>query len=419
MSKAIILIGGDTTGTRFRPLSLTTPKVLFPVAGKPLLSHLLDRLSRVALINEVVLMGFYDADAINAYIKEVEGEYRFKAITYLQEPPERPLGTAGGLYHYREQLLAGGARHFYLLYADVISAFHLPELANYAAKKKADLVVLGVVELKNAYQHKNDLDDNFGSIVLAIDGRVVHYVEKPELQVLQIINGGIYYFLRNFLTHHLAAAKERHDRHVDELAYLLEGSTKQLLSLERDILKLLPDTPDLRFYVLKYTGFWRQVKNASSALPANRLYLADSGLNGPALELPNVEGPVYLDETAEVDPSAKIGPNVAIGPGVKIGPGVRVLNLIIQKDVRIGANLFVKDTIISDNVRVGEWCRLEGTSDGEIRVVQDAAGNEEPVPSMVTILSHDTAVGDEVFVNGSVVLPHKELKNDVTGEVIM
>lgn len=37
MSKAIILTGGPSKGTRFRPLSLDSPKPLFPVVGKPLI----------------------------------------------------------------------------------------------------------------------------------------------------------------------------------------------------------------------------------------------------------------------------------------------------------------------------------------------------------------------------------------------
>lgn len=37
--KAAVLVGGPSRGTRFRPLSLTEPKPLFPVAGRPLVYH--------------------------------------------------------------------------------------------------------------------------------------------------------------------------------------------------------------------------------------------------------------------------------------------------------------------------------------------------------------------------------------------
>ena len=43
--KVLILVGGETTGTRFRPLSMECPKLLFPLCGKPLVSHIIDNLT--------------------------------------------------------------------------------------------------------------------------------------------------------------------------------------------------------------------------------------------------------------------------------------------------------------------------------------------------------------------------------------
>ncbi|KAG9821299.1 hypothetical protein KCU98_g16912, partial [Aureobasidium melanogenum] len=52
-TKAVILVGGPSRGTRFRPLSLDVPKPLFEVAGKPIIQHCFDAVTRVPEITEV------------------------------------------------------------------------------------------------------------------------------------------------------------------------------------------------------------------------------------------------------------------------------------------------------------------------------------------------------------------------------
>jgi mannose-1-phosphate guanylyltransferase len=73
--KAIILVGGPSRATRFRPLSLDVPKPLFPVAGAPLISHHLDALSKVQGLTEVLVIGFFEKDVFSRYIEEAATEY--------------------------------------------------------------------------------------------------------------------------------------------------------------------------------------------------------------------------------------------------------------------------------------------------------------------------------------------------------
>ncbi|RIB09955.1 nucleotide-diphospho-sugar transferase [Gigaspora rosea] len=58
--KAVILLGGPSHGTRFRPLSLNIPKPLFPIARHPIIWYHLDALSKVEGLKEVLLIGFYE-----------------------------------------------------------------------------------------------------------------------------------------------------------------------------------------------------------------------------------------------------------------------------------------------------------------------------------------------------------------------
>lgn len=80
--KAIILIGGPSRGTTFRPLSLTVPKCVFPVAGKPLISHHIAGLAKVEGMSEVLLIGFYEYGVLKAVVESCQAEYPNIKIRY-------------------------------------------------------------------------------------------------------------------------------------------------------------------------------------------------------------------------------------------------------------------------------------------------------------------------------------------------
>jgi mannose-1-phosphate guanylyltransferase len=75
MYKAIILVGGPSRGTRFRPLSLNVPKPLFPVAGHPIIWHHLEALSKIKDLKEVLLIGFYEDSVFQRFIDDAVREF--------------------------------------------------------------------------------------------------------------------------------------------------------------------------------------------------------------------------------------------------------------------------------------------------------------------------------------------------------
>lgn len=73
--KAVILVGGPSRGTRFRPLSLDVPKPLFPVAGHPIIWHHLEALSKVEGLQEVLLIGFYEDTVFDRFIENLSRDF--------------------------------------------------------------------------------------------------------------------------------------------------------------------------------------------------------------------------------------------------------------------------------------------------------------------------------------------------------
>lgn len=393
-TKAVILVGGDTRGTRFRPISLSVPKVLFPAGEKSLLAHAVDAAIAQPNVSEILLIGFYENSVFDNFLAQVNREHPDMPVKYLRE--YKAMGTAGGLYHFRDQILRGKPERLFVINADVCSSYPLTEITAKYDESKANGVILGTRVAKG-------IAANYGAIIADDDNKVLHYVEKPEESVSTLVNGGIY-LLDVSVFDVIAQAKRVHnDEHA---GYLEDEEDEDKLSLEQDVFPQLADGGKL--YVYQTESFWRQVKEAHSALVANLLYLEDSG----------AKNAVYVDPSAKIDPSAKLGPNVTVCEGAKIGPGVRVRDAIILPRAEVRANAVVINAIVCSGSRIGRWARVEGSpisiSSYESTVIKDGV----KVPR-VAIVAHDVQVADEVHLQNSVVLPHKDIRNDVRNEIVM
>lgn len=89
---AIIPVAG--VGTRLRPHTHTLPKVLLPVAGKPILAHILDDLPGLGIRRAVLIVG-YMGDLVREYVDRQYGG-RLE-VSYVEQPERLGLGHAVSL----------------------------------------------------------------------------------------------------------------------------------------------------------------------------------------------------------------------------------------------------------------------------------------------------------------------------------
>src|SRR5262245_60461941 len=175
---AIILAAG--LGTRLRPHTLTTPKPLLPVRGRPLLDWALGALPR--RVDRVLVVVNYLAEQIEAYLATQKHFAHWEAVRQ-----QEPRGTGDALRSCRGRLRGDGS--FLVMNGDdLYGAADLEELAG----KPAGLLVHPVHE-----------PQRFGIAFLKSDGTLEKLVEKPALTGTQLANTGAYVFPADVFDHEL------------------------------------------------------------------------------------------------------------------------------------------------------------------------------------------------------------------------
>jgi dTDP-glucose pyrophosphorylase len=166
---AMVMAGGR--GNRLGELTLTTPKPLIEVGGKPILEHVLDRLE-AAGIDKIFISTHYLAEQIEAYTGQRKGTADIELIH-----EDEPLGTAGSISKIAHRL----DRPLLLLNGDIITHVDLSSMLTFHEKKdhSATLAV-----------KRYDVDIPFGVIRHTDDGRFLGIDEKPRLS--HFVSAGLY-----------------------------------------------------------------------------------------------------------------------------------------------------------------------------------------------------------------------------------
>ncbi|XP_016746845.1 mannose-1-phosphate guanyltransferase alpha isoform X2 [Gossypium hirsutum] len=406
---AVIMVGGPTKGTRFRPLSFNTPKPLFPLAGQPMVHHPISACKRIPNLAQIFLIGFYEEREFTLYVSSISNELKIP-VRYLKE--DKPHGSAGGLYYFRNIIMEDNPSHIFLLNCDVCCSFPLTDMLE-AHKRYSGMGTVLVIKVSA------ESASQFGELVAdPITKELLHYTEKPETFVSDLINCGVYVFtpdiftaIQEVSTHREDQANLRHLTSFETLQSPTRALPQDFVRLDQDILS--PFAGKKQLYTYETMDFWEQIKTPGMSLKCSGLYLAQFRYTSPDLlaggdgtKSASIVGDVYVHPSAKVHPTAKIGANVSISANVRVGAGVRLIGCIILDDVEVQENAVVINSIVGWKSSIGKWSRVQADGDYNAKLG-------------ITILGEAVIVEDEVVVINSIVLPNKTLNVSVQDEIIL
>ncbi len=302
--QAIVLVGGR--GTRLLPLTDSLPKPLLPIALRPLLGHVIERLAEAGVDEVVLSLGYRPDDFVEQF---PGGEWRNVRLRYAVEP--EPLGTGGGIRYAAE--LAGVDDTFFVVNGDVIASGSLRPLLE-CHRDRGALATVALTEVADP--------SAFGIVDSADDGRVRAFVEKPA-------QGTAPSNLANVGAYVLEAAT---------LASFPDGAS----SIERDVFPVLAGAGTL--YSAVIPGTWVDAGTLDGYLTANL-------------------GALDRDSRVLVDPSAAIAPDVTLdrvvlGPSVTVGQGAVVRDAVVMENVRIGPGAVIEHSVIGAGAEIGAHVQM-------------------------------------------------------------
>ncbi|MDZ7702490.1 MAG: bifunctional sugar-1-phosphate nucleotidylyltransferase/acetyltransferase [Halobacteriales archaeon] len=324
--QTVVLAAGE--GTRMRPLTASRPKPMLPVAGRPLLAHVLDGAVAAGATRLVVVVG-YEADAVRAHFGD---EHRGVPVEYAVQATQ--AGTADAVRAARPHLEDAP---FAVLAGDNL----------YDGASLAELFAGGPAV--GAFE----VDDPRPYGVFELDGdRVATVVEKPEEPPSSLVNASAYAFAAEALDWLAVEASERGEHELtDVLARQIEATDVRAVRLER----------------------WLDVGRPWELLAANEWKLGEleRDLAGDVSEGAEVtgdvvveagatvrsgaviEGPVLVESGAEIGPNAYVRGATAIGPDAKVGHAVEVKNSVLMAGATAGHLSYVGDSILGRDVNLG------------------------------------------------------------------
>ncbi len=166
--RAVIMAGGF--GTRLRPLTDTTPKSMLPIAGRPIMEWIVEKL-RNAGIRQVKVATHFMPEKIKDYFGD--GQSFGVEMEYVNE--DRPLGTGGAL-----GLMAQPAEPFLVINGDVLTEIDFQKMLDFHQEQEAEMTVaINLHQVEIPY----GVIDCTGPLVTRLR-------EKPRMNLL--VNAGIY-----------------------------------------------------------------------------------------------------------------------------------------------------------------------------------------------------------------------------------
>ena len=325
--QTVVLAAGR--GTRMRPLTDETPKPMLPVAGRPLVEHVVREAIDAGATHVHLVVG-YEADAVREHFTTLDlGE----SVEFASQAQQR--GTADAVRAAADDL---DDAPFVVLNGDVLYD------ADSLERLYAEAPAVGSFRVDNP--------SSYGVLELGEGGTVTGVVEKPADPPSNVINTGAYAFPAAALDWLDVSDSERGEAELtDVLQRACESFAVASVPFER----------------------WLDVGRPWELLEANEWALgeldrridgdvsADAHVDGAvvveteATVKPGVtiEGPAYVGADATVGPNAYVRGATYLGPGTKVGHAVEVKNSVVMAGTSIGHLSYVGDSVLGRDVNFG------------------------------------------------------------------
>lgn len=358
MIKAVLMAGGK--GSRIRPLTLSRPKPLIPVANRPLIEYVVEKI-RNSGYDELVVTLSYLKSQIKSLLNK---DYSDMDIKYSVE--DKPMGTAGGVKMAEKYL----DDTFFVLSGDVLVDLDLKKLLDFHEQNKslATMVLTPVEDPRH-----------FGIAVMDAENQIIKFLEKPTPQEVfsKIANTGTYVLEPEIFDY------------ID--------TRKGEVDFSNDVFpQLIQEKAGMYGYVLE--GYWNDVGRPKTYLQANYDVLnrkiapepngkkLKEGVGrlgdmwiGENVEIENkvrIIGPVVIGDGCVIEKNCVLGPNSVIGeniyleknstikgsvifPGSTIKEGSYLKDCIVDSGCYIERNSFIeRGAILGSNVHLGSFTRV-------------------------------------------------------------
>jgi len=317
----IVLAGGE--GTRLRPITLSRPKPLVPIAGRACIDYVISSLVHGGVKDIIVTTGYLSEQLIRSV---GTGSRLGAAILYSFE--EEPLGTAGAV-----KKVAGFLdQPFIVASGDVLADVDVGQLVAFHRKKgaKATMALTRV-----------ERPTEFGIVGLDKDDRVVRFAEKPAQKDVfsNLVNAGIYVLEPEVLQ--LIPAGQKFDFSKQVFPAMLER--------------------DLPIYGHELTGMWMDIGRPSDLLAANfrALEKAQAGADPRS----------FIQSPSE---GTKVTGTCYVGPGVILAH-CAIVSSLVYDHAAIGHGAHVDRSLVLGRARIGAGAHVEGSVIGENALVHDGA----------------------------------------------
>jgi glucose-1-phosphate thymidylyltransferase len=335
--KAVILAAGE--GTRLRPFTNSRPKVMIPVANKPVLHHVVRALVESG-VKDIVLVVGYKKERIMSYF----GDGKSFGATIKYAFQDKQLGTGHALKTAKPHL----DEDFLVIAGDnLINARTVGDLL---AQKTGMGVAVTTSETPSKY-----------GVVCVEGGKVTSIIEKPQKKIGNIISTGMYRF-------------------TPEVFKLIEEGIDQGEGAITNILQL--NLPRTAMNAVHITGRWMDAVYPWDLLRLNSVALELEGqdirgtiennvvLRGPIMVGAGsrirsgsyIEGPVVIGEGCDIGPNVNIMPSTSIGDNVTIQPFTFIQEALITSNVTIGSHGHLSHCVLDDGVSLGPGFRAPADS---------------------------------------------------------